>query len=539
MRTFTSLVFGAVLLAGCATTTQSPVSVEDVRHQNENLPVAARFGTEPIVVSDPEGSGALAAQAFFEKSETAVVAGPEPAAQARAASISLATHAPMLTATDETRDDVIATLGSLGVTHVLVVGNATPLEQPGLEVTIDPGTSESLGELTSLKFEQRETQDLLVDIVNADLSQSTEFTVPGQQLEQREHKAKAFPAQGKQDGGGAPPVLATRDSSIASVATARAFGSNVTLVEHADPRYSAATVKSTAGLEDKPVIALGDTFGTSEELRKRIRIAHSAPQQIGGGGLVFPGRRMVALYGHPSGPALGILGEMPPAEAAAEAKRRAEEYQAHSTEPVLPAFELIATVATSAAGPDGDYSNETAPEDLVPYIDAITQAGGYAFLDLQPGRASLLEQAKLYEDLLARPNVGLALDPEWKLGPNDKPMDDVGHVDAAEINEVSAWLAKLTRDKGLPQKPLVIHQFQTQMIRDRHTLEFHDELAMVIHADGHGTLEEKLMTWDKVRENLDPRIHLAWKNFHDEDTPMLDPEQTMGVAPRPWLVTYQ
>ena len=40
----------------------------------------------------------------------------------------------------------------------------------------------------------------------------------------------------------------------------------------------------------------------------------------------------------------------------------------------------------------------------------------YVVLDLQPGRTDFLTQAKRYEPLLALPHVGLALDPEWRLG---------------------------------------------------------------------------------------------------------------------------
>jgi hypothetical protein len=34
-------------------------------------------------------------------------------------------------------------------------------------------------------------------------------------------------------------------------------------------------------------------------------------------------------------------------------------------------------------------------------------------------------------------------------------------------------------------------------------------------------------------------VHWGWKNFYDEDVPMLDPAQTMQVQPVPDLVTYQ
>ena len=136
--------------------------------------------------------------------------------------------------------------------------------------------------------------------------------------------------------------------------------------------------------------------------------------------------------------------------------------------------------------------------------------------------------------------MGLALDPEWKIGPDEQPMENIGHVEAAEVNEVADWLAGLVSEKKLPQKALVLHQFQLQMIRDRETINTdHPELAFVLHADGHGPTDVKMETWNMMREGLSPNFFMAWKNFIDEDQPMLTPEGTFSVEPRPWFVSYQ
>lgn len=170
----------------------------------------------------------------------------------------------------------------------------------------------------------------------------------------------------------------------------------------------------------------------------------------------------------------------------------------------------------------------------------MTKAGGYVIIDLQPGNADFLDQAKFYEELLKQPNVGLALDPEWKMEPGQEPASVVGHVQAEEVNRVADWLAELTRKNNLPQKMLMVHQFQLQMIRDREELDLsHPELAFVLHADGHGTRQEKYETWDVMLQDLQPEIFEAWKNFIDEDSPMFTPEETMNIEPRPWVVTYQ
>ncbi|MBB0994791.1 hypothetical protein G6015_11095, partial [Dietzia sp. SLG510A3-40A3] len=288
------------------------------------------------------------------------------------------------------------------------------------------------------------------------------------------------------------------------------------------------------------VYALGPGWGTEDELEDRVEKARTVPELPGGGQLLFPGRRFVAAYGSPITPALGILGEQGPEESVARVQQLVGEYQPHSPEPVIPAFEIIATVASTSAGPDGNYTNEWDPQEFVPLIDAITDAGGYAVIDLQPGMADLLDQARIFEELLTRPNVGLALDPEWKLEPGQQPGAQIGSVDAEEINRVTDWLADLTRDSGGPQKLLILHQFSMAMIDDRDQIDTsRPEVSIVLHADGHGTPDLKMETWDVLRSGLPSGIRMAWKNFYDEDTPTFTPEQTMAVEPRPWFVSYQ
>ena len=105
----------------------------------------------------------------------------------------------------------------------------------------------------------------------------------------------------------------------------------------------------------------------------------------------------------------------------------------------------------------------------------------YVVLDLQPGRSDFLSQAKLFEDYLKEPNVGLALDPEWRLAPGQVHMQQIGSVDAAEINETTEWLAELTAEHELPQKMVILHQFQLAMIQNREEVNTdHPELAIVL-----------------------------------------------------------
>jgi hypothetical protein len=152
---------------------------------------------------------------------------------------------------------------------------------------------------------------------------------------------------------------------------------------------------------------------------------------------LFPGRRLVALYGHPGTAALGVLGAQDLPGSVARAQKLAASYAALSDVPVVPTFEIIVTTASSEPGADGDYSSESTVESLRPWVEQAAAAGMYVVLDLQPGRADFLSQARRYTDLLRLPNVGLASDPEWHLEAGQKPLQQIGGVEAGDINAVT------------------------------------------------------------------------------------------------------
>jgi hypothetical protein len=330
------------------------------------------------------------------------------------------------------------------------------------------------------------------------------------------------------------------ETDVAAAATARASGATVAVVDTPDPRTDRQLIGDLAEHPPEHVVALGDGFGPPDRLRQRLDVAETGVELPGGGQVVFPGRRMAALYGHPGTPAMGVLGEQGAAESIRRAQDLAAQYEPLVDEPVVPAFELIATVASSAAGADGDYSDESSVDDLRPWIDAAADAGVYVVLDLQPGRTDFLTQARRYEDLLTEPNVGLALDPEWRLGPTQVHLEQIGSVGVAEINRVITWLADLTRDHHLPQKLLLVHQFRTAMITNRARMDTsRDELSVLIHADGFGTPGQKFATWNALQPHPPPNITWGWKNFIDEDQPTFTPAQTVAIEPSPRFVSYQ
>jgi hypothetical protein len=234
-----------------------------------------------------------------------------------------------------------------------------------------------------------------------------------------------------------------------------------------------------------------------------------------------------------------VLGEQGVDAAIERAREVAEPYGADGLD-VLPAFEIIASVASVSAGGDGDYSSEMSVELLQPWVDAAGREGVYVVLDLQPGRSDFLTQAKHFEELLLEPHVGLALDPEWRLKPNQVHLNQIGSVDAEEVNRVVEWLAGLVREHNLPQKLFIVHQFNLRMITNRGSIERPPELAVMIHADGQGPIATKYTTYSTLTGQADAdQWWWGWKNFYDEDTPTPTPAQVLELDPLPVYVSYQ
>jgi hypothetical protein len=328
--------------------------------------------------------------------------------------------------------------------------------------------------------------------------------------------------------------------AMAATATAEAAGAKVVAMPGYDPRGDSAAITAIAKDKPRDVLAVGSGFGPKSRLVSRLAVVRTGVQLPGGGQLVVPMHRLVALYGRPGTPSLGALGQQGISASVARIKKLAASYQALSKSPVVPTFEIITTLATSSAGPSGDYSYATPVAALRPWVSAAAKAGMYVILDLQPGRASFLQQAKLYQPLLELPNVGLALDPEWALKSNQMPLRQIGNVSITDVNSVVDWLGQLTAEYRLPQKLLVLHEFKAGEISDLPALDTHnDDLAVVMDMDGQGSPAMKQATWNFVTHTTPSGVPFGWKNFFVKDSPMLNPAQTMAHSPQPVMISYE
>ena len=257
-----------------------------------------------------------------------------------------------------------------------------------------------------------------------------------------------------------------------------------------------------------------------------------------GGTSILPEHRVVALFGAPQSPALGALGIGTPAQAARRLERQAAPYARLAARPVLPAMELIATIATAEPGADGLYPSRQPASVVRRYLAAARRARALLILDVQPGRAGILAEARALAPFLRHPHVGLAIDPEWAMGPGQVPGATIGSVDADEVNRVSDWLAALVRRQRLPEKLLVVHQFTDAMIGRRARLRSRPGVELVVTADGVGAPAQKVATYRRVS-----RARGSWasgfKLFYEEDAGLMSPRAVLGLRPRPDLVIYE
>lgn len=259
----------------------------------------------------------------------------------------------------------------------------------------------------------------------------------------------------------------------------------------------------------------------------------------GGGKTVFGKKRfLTAYYGTAATGVLGVLGETDPDTAFTRIVRAGKPF-VQRKERLLPVYELIVTVADGAdyPGADGDHAHDVLHSRVQSYIDAAHRNGALLLLDLQPGRTDFLTAAKRWEWALEDPWVGLALDPEWRVGPGEFPGQQLGSVSAREINRTAGWLSRLTRDNDLPEKLFVVHQFTDGMVPDIRKVRRRDGLAMVQHVDGFGSPADKLATYANVA--VPRKFTMGFKLFYDEDSPRMRPKQVRRSLPDVRFVSFQ
>jgi hypothetical protein len=298
-----------------------------------------------------------------------------------------------------------------------------------------------------------------------------------------------------------------------------------------------AVAAGVAAIAGAAVGAGGGDDGANGQPRGRPAGDAPRAQLPGGGRRIFPDRRIVAFYGNPRDDELGELGIGSPASAAKRLVKQARPY-ARRTRPVLPAMELISTVATAAPGPSGDYRDRMSHAVIARYLKAARRVKALLILDIQPGRGTFGPEVERLERWLREPDVGLALDPEWHVGPGEVPGKVIGQTDADVVNATAAHLSKIVREHDLPEKLLLVHRFTDDMIARDERLQPFPGVATVVNVDGFGSQVVKVAKYEAFVRRT-PRVRRGFKLFYKEDAGLMKPRQVMSMRPRPDVVVYE
>jgi hypothetical protein len=277
---------------------------------------------------------------------------------------------------------------------------------------------------------------------------------------------------------------------------------------------------------------------STETVDEAQSAASQLPQLPRGGRELLPDYRLVAYYGAPGSEELGALGIGTPGQATKHLLDQAASYD-RAERPVMPVLELLVSVAASSPGDDGLYRIQTPESTIRRYLRVARRREALLLLDIQPGRSSFATEAARLDRYLREPDVGLALDPEWHVGPDEIPGQVIGSVDAATVNRVSAELAAVTQREQLPQKLFVVHQFTVGMIADRDQLVARPGLATVINVDGFGDQPSKIAKYHDLHPPESSGLGAGIKLFYNEDLDLMSPDQVLRLRPEPDLIVYE
>ena len=333
------------------------------------------------------------------------------------------------------------------------------------------------------------------------------------------------------------PGTATVNPPIATVDTPPATPIDAPSAPAADTVQDADTAVVAADSTRKVRYRAGE----DPDFATRMGWPVKGPEPLAGA--VLPGRRIVAYYGNPLSKRMGVLGEYEPQEMLRRLDREVEAWRkADPAVPVQPALHLVTVVAQGDAGPSGKYRT-IMRDSLVDMVHGWAKSrDAILFIDIQTGHSTIRELLPRFDHLLVRPDVHLALDPEFMMKTGHKPGAKIGTMDASDINYATAHLAELVRKHDLPAKVLVVHRFTRGMLTNASQIVLRPEVQIVIDMDGWGA---PWLKRDSYKDYIvrHPVQFTGFKLFYHNDTkkgdPLLTPEEVLKLRPQPLYIQYQ
>jgi len=253
------------------------------------------------------------------------------------------------------------------------------------------------------------------------------------------------------------------------------------------------------------------------------------------GGDFMRANQVLTYYGSPDAVSLGILGQLEPEALVTRLKEHARTYDdLNGFRGVQAGLHMIYATAQAFPGEDGLYIRRVDDETLEEYVRLACENGLFLFLDLQLGRADMETEIERLLPYLRQTQVHLSLDPEFAMASDEVPGQQIGRLDATQINRAQQILDDLIEEHNLGDKILIVHQFQESMITNKDDIESYRRVRLVIDMDGFGPGETKLAKFDLFSA---PAEYGGIKLFFQQDDPLLSEEEVLKV--RPDLIIYQ
>jgi len=269
----------------------------------------------------------------------------------------------------------------------------------------------------------------------------------------------------------------------------------------------------------------------------------TAPARAPSRNVVLPPRPVLAdhllvtWYGNPRTPRMGVLGRYKGTELAEGLRKQADEYARLSPKTVLAAYHLVAVVAQGHAWRDGTWRRRETHATIRAMLEAARASNFKLILDIQRSRSTNRAELEYLRPYLEEPDVYLALDPEFAMADGETPGRKIGSMPASEVNEAIDFLEAIVRERKLPPKILIVHQFTMGMLGDKHNIRDSPLVDVVLDVDGFGDRPLKRATYRAMmRQQLEfPGVKL----FYKEDTNLLAAEDVMKLQPEPAVIIYQ
>jgi hypothetical protein len=261
-------------------------------------------------------------------------------------------------------------------------------------------------------------------------------------------------------------------------------------------------------------------------------------------GAILPFKTIIAFYGNLYSKQMGILGELPRKQMLEKLTGEMAKWKkADSTLELQPALHYIAVTAQQLPGKAGKYRLRMPFHQIDSVLSMAKEINALVFLDIQVGKSTIQSELPEFEKYLKLPNVHIGMDPEFSMKTGHNPGQVVGVYDAADINFVSNYLAKIVKENNLPPKVLVVHRFTQGGVTNYKNIRLQPEVQIVMHMDGWGEPARKINTYKNFIYR-EPVQFTGFKLFYKNDVirskaRLMTPEELLKLKPRPVYIQYQ